>query len=53
LPQYALVETKAGVLLSNGIEPAAPAPPRRLVSLIEQDIIKLRSLIAQGRKKVD
>jgi hypothetical protein len=40
-------------MLDNGIAPATPAPPERLAALIGQDILKLRSLIAEGRIKVD
>jgi tripartite-type tricarboxylate transporter receptor subunit TctC len=41
------------LMLDNGIAPATPAPPERLAALIGQDILKLRSLIAEGRIKVD
>ncbi|MBC7707324.1 MAG: hypothetical protein H7274_25695 [Rhodoferax sp.] len=40
-------------MLDNGIAPAPPAPPDRLAALVEQDILKLRSLIGDGRIKVE
>lgn len=41
------------LMLDNGIAPAPPAPPDRLAALVEQDILKLRSLIGDGRIKVE